>query len=489
MERPSRYLQDNMLALLIWDDIACKQIRADIPLHLWDRGVEEVPKAVYPYIDRYKKAPKDHIFNVLEPLLKRTDNKIHDYYRRMILALQGQHASINVNYVLDKLRLFLKQQKLKSAIVEAGSLLQSGASEFDALEKAESALTTAIRQSADAMDLGLFMGDVPRALKFLRTQEDPTYHITTGIKEIDDRHLGPRRKTMHLFMAPMKRGKSWWAISVGKAALMAHLRVLHITLELSEEETAQRYLQALYALPKDAGVYAYYKFYRRTDDDGALKLRKLKSIDVEFGWGLRDTDKAYEQLVRKMNKTKRYEAQLDNLVIREFPTRNLTFNGLEAYFEMLIDRGHFHPDLVIIDYPDIMSLSGYTKDRRLALGELYADLRGHCVKNDYALLVLSQSQRSTLDAKTISEGNVAESIDKVAIADTVFTYQQTPAEKKLGLARMLAAVSRSEQDRLTLLMSQSYATGQFCRSAHVMREYDFEVLDSQIDAKTRAMSK
>jgi hypothetical protein len=132
----------------------------------------------------------------------------------------------------------------------------------------------------------------------------------------------------------------------------------------------------------------------------------------------------------------------------------------EAYLDGLERLHKFVPDVVIIDYPDLMELKG--NDQRIAIGNNNKMLRGIAVKRNHAQLVLSQSNRESAKSKLVDTTHASEDWSKIATADQVFTYSQTPAEKKLGLGRLFAAKTRDEEGSFVTLMTQAYGMGQFC---------------------------
>jgi hypothetical protein len=98
---------------------------------------------------------------------------------------------------------------------------------------------------------------------------------------------------------------------------------------------------------------------------------------------------------------------------------------------------------------------------RLDLDQTFKELRGIAVSRNLALACVSQSHRSAAKSKQVGVENVAEAYSKIAHSDTVITYTQTAAEQKLGLARLFVAAGRNDEDRFTIVISQSYSTGQF----------------------------
>jgi hypothetical protein len=67
---------------------------------------------------------------------------------------------------------------------------------------------------------------------------------------------------------------------------------------------------------------------------------------------------------------------------------------------------------------------------------------------------------------------IAEDISKLATADVLLTLSQTAAEYALGLARLFVEKVRNEEGKMTALITQAYAIGQFCLdSVRLASEY------------------
>jgi hypothetical protein len=74
-----------------------------------------------------------------------------------------------------------------------------------------------------------------------------------------------------------------------------------------------------------------------------------------------------------------------------------------------------------------------------------------------------QASKKAVDSKVTRAGMVAEDWSIVGTADTVLTYSRTEQEFKRGLARIMVEHTRANvRDHFMVLISQAYATGQFC---------------------------
>ena len=148
----------------------------------------------------------------------------------------------------------------------------------------------------------------------------------------------------------------------------------------------------------------------------------------------------------------------------KMPAPIATLRALEDQaLDRLARESRFVPDLVVVDYGDLMKVDA--SNYRLSVGDAFLQLRRIAVDRDLAVVTASQSNRESTRATLVTESDVAEDFSKIATADWSLTYSQTAAERVLGLARIFVAAGRDAQDKQTAVIAQSYARGQFCLDA------------------------
>jgi replicative DNA helicase len=158
---------------------------------------------------------------------------------------------------------------------------------------------------------------------------------------------------------------------------------------------------------------------------------------------------------------KRYE-----LVVLEYPPRSLTAGALEGALDRLERERGFVPDMIAVDYGDLMRVD--TNNFRISIGDAFLQLRRIATERDAAVVTATQSNRGGARATLVTESDVAEDFSKIATADWAITYSQSAAERALSLARLYVAAGRDAEDKVTAVVAQSYARGQFCLdSAHL----------------------
>jgi intein/homing endonuclease len=267
---------------------------------------------------------------------------------------------------------------------------------------------------------------------------------------------------------------SWSLMHLAKMALMHRLKVLHITLEMSDDRTAQRYYQGFFSISKRKETYRTTKFVK----DSLGRISGFEEAILTPALTFEDPN-IRAKLERRIDKWG--PRLLDNIYVKQFPTGALTVNQLVAYMDNLETTERFVPDLLILDYPDLMRLD--KANYRLSLDELYKDIRGILVERNIAGAVVSQSHREAARAKTVRADNVSEAYSKVAHTDVTITMSQTSAEQQLGLARLHVAAGRNDADNLTVVISQNYGTGNFVVGSCVMRGNYFGLLPQAEDGE------
>lgn len=439
-------LQENILTVISWDDVRAPIIRGVVAPELWGGHYRLIAARIYDYIDKYKKAPKDHLPDILLDKLEAENKREAQLYEETISSISSARESINATYVMSQLTLFIEGQTLRSLTVDLAKALKLGTEE--SLEEAKSLLARANTTTLSVFDPGIRLSD-KRALAFLDIQEAS---FPTGIPELDKRGFGPTRKELWLFVANAKRGKSMALIQLGKMAAMHRFKICHISLEMSKERCAQRYYQTLFGISKRKETFLNTKFKKD-------KLGRITSFeDVRVTPSLSyDDPKVRKKLERRIDRWS--DRLLDNILIKDFPTGSLTVRQLEAYLDNLEQTEQFVPDLLVVDYPDLMRVD--KNNYRLSLDEIYKDIRGLLVKRNMAGAIVSQSNRLGEKAKEPGPENIAEAYSKIAHADTSVFYRQTKQEHKLHLARLYVAAGRNDEDKIEIVISQQYGMASF----------------------------
>jgi replicative DNA helicase len=461
-------LQENLLVLLAFDKDAATIIRNTIDVRLFgSQQYRDLATRIYEYIDEFKQPPGEHLPDLFEEELEKED-AAGDQLGDLIAALHGQREKVNRAYALSELAGFVRQQSLKSSIISASEFLQEGD-----LDSAERTLQVGMKQRLQSFQPGQRLADGIRMAFSGQVRKDI---VPTGIKEFDRYNLGCARGEFELFIGPPKRGKSWWLINRARRALMAKLKPLYITLELSEAQILQRMLQAFFSMTRSKAKVPVTRL--RTDDLGRLVKFEADTVAGRMAFSDVSVQTTVEKKLARMHGH-------GNFLVKQFPAGQLTVPGLIAYLDMLEQSEGYVPDVLVIDYPDYFKID--PRNFRFEMGALLNDLRGLAVERNCAVCAAKRSNREGTKARMVTEIHMAEDYSGMFTADTIFTYSQTPAEKNLHLARVFAGNTRvADRDGIIALVSQAYEMGQFVLDSVLMQDTYFGMIESEVPVDDRA---
>lgn len=451
-------LQESLLALLAYNDKFGTIVAAQVKPEHFDAPYQEIATKILSYRREQGRAPGHaHIDDLFGWHLERGDRAPR--LRKLLIGITELSKGLNGEYVANRAQDFVRKQTLKSAIMRAGELYQSGGD--DHVAQIEQVLYSALRAKQHILDPGTLLNDTNRSLRFFDRKE-VDYPI--GIKVLDEAGLGATAKEMLLYIAPKGTGKSWFAVHMGKQGLIHRAKVLHITLEMSEERVAERYYQSLFSAAWKNSPYSRTAF--EYDDLKRLVDIKTARARPKMSFSAPDARKILR------DKLKPWSNRLGTILIKEFASGSLTLSQLDTYLDYLEVSQKFIPTLVIIDYPDLMKQD--SNNLRITTGQTFVGLRGMAQQRNFALVTPTQGGRSSIGAKRVRSKDVSEDISKVMTADNTLTYSQTEAEKRLGLARLFANHLRNAEGGQEIVISQAYAVGQYVLDSALMSKAYWE---------------
>ncbi len=433
-------LEENVLTLLCFDAQNAPALATRITPELFSTlAYRQLAKVAINHLERYHTPPAAHLRDLFEDKLRRgTDDA--KLLRQTLDAMDALAPGIQPQYVLAELDTFIETSALSRALETAMEDLSRGK-----LKEAREALHTV--RTHPGKRKGIWLHKPEESLAFLeQTAEDL---VSSGIDALDIRRCCPNRRGLFGMFAPPNYGKTWGLVNCGKANIIRGYNVLHVSLEMNEHQIAQRYIQQIFALSKDdIGSVRTPSFSR--DDEGRCTGMDFNQYDVR-----QLTEDMRPELITRMSSLK----SRGKLRIEHFPSGSLTVPQLAAFMEYLARQEDFVPDVVLVDYWDLMKIDA--SDVRVSTGRIGVELRGLADVTNSAFVTASQIGRAGTKAKMARGTDVTEDYSKMMTTDTVVIFNQTEAEEKANLARIWVEKSRDAPKHYMVLISQSYATGQF----------------------------
>jgi replicative DNA helicase len=201
-------------------------------------------------------------------------------------------------------------------------------------------------------------------------------------------------------------GKSWMLVNIGAEAVKRGYTVCHYTLELSEYYVGKRY-DALFT-----------------------------GIDVQSVQKNRQT---IEDTVSKIK---------GKLIIKEFPMGKATTHTIESHIQKCRDLG-YPPDLVIIDYVDLLKSKTKSIDPKDAIDDVYTATKGMARELKVPIWTVSQVNRAGAKDDVIEGDKAAGSYNKMMIADFAMSLSRKRQDKVNGTGRIHIMKNRYGMDGMT----------------------------------------
>ena len=146
------------------------------------------------------------------------------------------------------------------------------------------------------------------------------------------------------------------------------------------------------------------------------------------------------------------------LIIKYYPTRSASVNTLAAHLKQM-EIQEIKPDVVIVDYADILKPTAFYKEKRHATGETYENLRGMAGEFDIPIWTASQANRSSLEEDIIDASKVSEDYSKVMTADFVMSVSRKVEDKIANTGRVHVIKNRFGIDGITFPAEINTNTG------------------------------
>lgn len=351
------------------------------------------------YFDDYKVLPTLEVFK-MEMQKDIKDDALRVGVVESLRTIFKSMKDNDLEYIQDSFLDFAKNQTLKSAIIKSVDMLQSG--QYGEIK----VLVDAALRSGQPKTIGHdWKKDVAK-----RLLKDARNTIATGWDAID---LiiggGLAGGELGVVIAPSGVGKSWALATIGANALKAGKKVVHYTLELNENYVGLRY-DTIYT-------------------------------GIEPG-KIPENPQLIHDLVEEIK---------GEIIIKYYPARTITSHTIQAHIQQMASLG-FKPDLIIVDYADLMSATAKTDARYQELGAVYEELRGLAGELQVPIWTASQTQRSALQDEVIQADKIAESYSKIMTADLVLSISRKLEDKVNKTGRAHIIKNRFGADGQTLPM-------------------------------------
>lgn len=351
-----------------------------------------------------------------------------------------QTTKDQIKYTATEVESFCRRKALEHAILASPALIEKGD-----YGKVEQLVKEAISVSLQR-DLGLDYFEDP--LSRLEQLTMKPLRTPTGFDRIDELMDGGLARTeIILFCANSGGGKSITLANLGFNYFHKGLNVLYISLELSEDLIAQRY---------------------------DIMLTGIPAVQVKTH---------FEQIANEVTIAGENCA---DFTVKRMPA-GTNANAIRAYLKEYELQKNFVPDLLIVDYIDIMGTNEHVPAGEIWEKDKRASEQLKDIGEDYDMFIATASQlnRSAIEAEELHQGHTAGGISKVNTVDWQWAIQWTPTMKAAGEMMFVCLKSRSS-DAVGKSVVQGWSN-KYLRITNHLAEEDADPIKDAIDKNKSTM--
>ena len=316
----------------------------------------------------------------------------------------------DVQYYKDVLVNFLKVKKGKQTIMDHANKLNEG----EDIEALIQDLEVVKKIGGDRNVGHEYDKDIEE-----RFVEDIRHEIPTPWSKINE-HIqgGLGSGDFGLIFGNPGGGKSWSLVAIGAYAVQQGYNVVHYTLELDEHYVGRRY---------DA-------YFTNTPVQDVLKHK--------------------EKVIEEVSKLK------GKLIIKDFAMGKASLATVKSHLQKVEDN-EFTPDLVIIDYVDLLKSDRSSTERKREIDDIYTGTKGLARELKIPIWSVSQVNRMGAQDKIIEGDKAAGSYDKIMITDIALSLSRRKEDKVNGTGRFHFMKNRYGMDGMTFSVQADTSTGHF----------------------------
>ena len=346
------------------------------------------------YYTKYHTTPS---MDVIKTEVKKIDNEILQLSIKEQLKEAYKASDEDLVYVEEEFSNFCKNQQLKKALMTSVELLKAG--DYDSIRNL---VDNALKSGGDK-NLGLeYNKDIET-----RYREESRIVIPTPWDTFNKLFQGGLGNgDFGLIYGNPGGGKTWTLIALGGEAVKLGYNVIHYTLELSESYVGKRYDAFFTGIP----VNLIHDYKEKVQD----------TIDKLEG----------------------------NLIIKEYSPGKASISTIEAHIKKTIDQG-VKPDLIIIDYVDLLRSKRSKGDRKEEIDDIYISTKGLARELKVPVWSVSQVNRAGAKDDIIEGDKAAGSYDKIMITDVAISLSRKKEDKVAGTGRFHIMKNRYGGDGMT----------------------------------------
>ena len=434
------------------------------------------------YLEKHNKAPDTHIQDIFyfHEKHNRISPEIAEGIERFLIELareSEERNTLNEEYILDRAEEYFKGRSLKLLSANMNAAVDLGdPTKAEHILGSYKAVQRPTGKAANPFEI-----DKDTLIDSFNMEKDILFHFPGQLGEF----LGPfTRDGFAAFMGPEKRGKSFWLLECALQAVKARCCVALFTVgDMSLKQVMRR-----------CWVHTHKKHYKKKyckellipvldckrNQLGTCRSKhRASQVDVVYGldgkqtrnqilkyedapreykpciWCLRNEPEKrkwqgavwYKERdrIQPLNWREVYKSSkrlmkrmgYNRFRIESYPNRTINIGGLRGRLDFWERQEGFVPDVIVIDYADVLAPEDPRKEPRHQENERWQALRALSQERYCCVITATQADAKSYRVNDITEENFSEDKRKFGHVNLgVFTLNQTPTEKAEKVMRI-----------------------------------------------------
>jgi len=432
------------------------------------------------FFEKYNRAPGKDIEGIYNAKLKAGLNKDRaEAIEDILSGLSDEYGrgQFNLEYLQDESRQYFSERRLKTFMEDIQGEISTGS--ITEAEKMASTYMPDVKPSADVVNP--FSADAVHSA--FESKKEPLITFGKALGRMWDNQFF--RGGFVALMGPEKRGKSFWLMEIAMRGLVTGCNVVFFQAgDMSRDEQTMRmcnwtskrsndpkYCKPLYVPVIDCQLsqcnkckdHQSYQVFPKNIEFDAISPEELfeayANNHEKYQYCKNNTCKRRRPamwFVRRPevdplteNEAKRimhkFNARNDKqFKLVTYPNGTLSIREMNALMDTWEKQEGFVPDLIVIDYADILVADDDTLkyDWRNQENIKWRRLRGMSQSRHSLVITATQTDTDSYDRELLGMKNFSETKTKYAHVTAMYGLNQSDAEKEIGLMRINEIVIR-----------------------------------------------
>ena len=376
------------------------------PEFFQDRKEKIVFSLIESFYTRYGKLPTKDVLTLELDELKSVPESEFDDTKDVLKSAFNDKYEYEPQWLLDETEKFCKERAVYNAIMQS-VLIINGEDKKHGEGEIPKMLSDALAISFDHEIGHDYFADAEKRYEFYHRKESKLAFSIDILNKVTGG--GVNRKTLNMFVAPPKAGKSLGLCSLAADYLRQGYNVVYITLELAEERIGERI---------DANLFN-------------VEMRSVSTLDH---------DVFFSKIDQLKSKTR------GKLRIKEYPTKTAGAGQFKNLLDDLKTKYDFVPDVMVVDY---LGITASTRHKNSSNVNSYTyqqsvseELRALAVEYDMAVWTAVQTNRSGMDASDFGMESIADSTGPIQTCDFAVAIIKTPELEEMNQIILKQLASR-----------------------------------------------